>query len=125
MKLGLGLIALAQAGTWKRSSDETPWEDLGELNCYSWIYERFAQQNYLPRIHGDDHDFTIEDVNVNGTDVCVISMEGEEFNLANGIACDCSDPENFDFEDDGRFFDSLGFPDWNFSNLLKKTHIIY
>ena len=34
-------------------------------------------------------------------------MEGEEFNLANGIACDCSDPENFDFEDNGRFFDRL------------------
>ena len=88
----------------KRSTDETPWEDLGELNCYSWIYEKYAQNSDLPLIH----DFgTIEDVNVNGTDVCVISMEGEEFNLANGIACDCSDPENFDFEDNGRFFDRL------------------
>ena len=99
----------------KRSTDETPWEDLGELNCYTWIYEKYAQNSDLPGIHGFG---VIEDVNVNGTDVCVISMEGEEFNLANGIACDCSDPENFDFEDNGRF--SIGFPDWNFSDLLWK-----
>ena len=108
----------------KRSSDETPWEDLGELNCYSWIYEEYARIVGAPQFHDDDG-IVIEGVNVNGTDVCVISMEGEEFNLANGIACDCSDPENFDFENNGTFFDSLGFPDWNFSNLLKKTHIIY
>ena len=81
-----------------------------------WNYEKKAQSSVLPRIH--DAEFGIEDVNVNGTDVCVISMEGEEFNLANGIACDCSDPENFDFEDNGRF--SIGFPDWNFSDLLWK-----
>ena len=28
-----------------------------------------------------------------------VSSEGEEFNLANGFNCDCSDPENFGFED--------------------------
>ena len=47
---------------------------------------------------------------MNGTHVCVMSMEDEEFNLANGIGpCDCSDPENFDFEDEGRFFDTEGY----------------
>ena len=107
----------------KRSTDETPWEEASDLDCFLWNYERFAQIVHDPRIH--DHELGIEGVNVNGTDVCVISMEGEEFNLANGIACDCSDPENFDFEDNGRFFDTFGFPDWNFSNLLKKIHFIY
>ena len=55
------------------------------------------------------HWWVFEDVVVNGTDVCVIydEKEDEEFDLANGIACDCSNSENFDFEDEGRFFDTL------------------
>jgi hypothetical protein len=99
MKLVLGLIALAQAGTWKRSTDETPWQEASDSVCYVWNYERYVREinDDLPNFFYDD--LVIEDVNVNGTDVCVISMEGEEFDLANGYACDCSDPENFDFED--------------------------
>ena len=109
----------------KRSTDETPWEEGSDLDCYIWNYERYAREvnDDFPIVYNQVSG--IADVNVNGTDVCVISMEGEEFDLANGFACDCSDPENFDFEDNGRFFDSLGFLDWNFSNLLKKIHIIY
>ena len=58
------------------------------------------------------HWWVFEDVVVNGTDVCVIydekeDEEFEEIDLANGIACDCSNSENFDFEDEGRFFDTL------------------
>merc|ERR1712168_327087 len=52
------------------------------------------------------HWWVFEDVVVNGTDVCVIydekeDEEFEEIDLANGIACDCSNSENFDFEDEG------------------------
>ena len=99
------------------------------MDCYILNYERYAREvnDDFPIVYNQVSG--IADVNVNGTDVCVIShviiKKGEEFDLANGFACDCSDPENFDFEDNGRFFDSLGFLDWNFSNLLKKIHIIY
>jgi len=118
MKLALGLIALANAGTWKRSSDEPAWEESTDLKCYNANFMRYAQLSgdvggYLNLVrfaNGEEFDDPIfEDVVVNGTHVCVMSMEDEEFNLANGIGpCDCSDPENFDFEDEGRFFDTEG-----------------
>ena len=70
-----------------------------------WNYVRYAQQEGAPTLH--DLEWVFEDVVENGTDVCVIYEEDEEFDLAKGIACDCSEAENFDFEDEGKFFDSL------------------
>ena len=101
----------------KRSTDETPWEEGSDLDCYIWNYERYAQTLGTPEFFSGMY---IVDVNdVNGTVVCQISFDGERWatmdeyvkerlSVSHGptkyIACDCSDPENFDFEDNGRFF---------------------
>ena len=90
-----------------------------------WNYERYAQTVGAPEFFSATYIVDVNDVNgtaVNGTDVCQISFDGERWatmdeyakqrlGVSDGptryIACDCSDPENFDFEDNGRFFDRI------------------
>ena len=87
-----------------------------------WNYERYAQTVGAPEFFSGTYIVDVNNVNgtaVNGTDVCQISFDGERWatmyesvkerlGVSHGptkyIACDCSDPENFDFEDNGRFF---------------------
>jgi len=101
MKLALGLIALAHAGTWKRSGDEEPADEPVEnpepALCALYNYDMYAAETEgVARIYTDD--FTYEaSMDEHDEDTCTMSMyAGTENEIVfPSISCDCTNPTDY------------------------------
>jgi len=94
MKLVLGLIALAQAGTWKRSSDDEPVVVSPAVHCAIYNYDMYAAEtDGVNRILPDDMIFEARMDN----DTCILTMypNTNDEHEAPLIDCDCSNPTDF------------------------------